>query len=131
MKITYKTERLPQNFVILGYLLILAGVWIGLYEDWKGILFLLIGVVLVFIESGIIIDPAKQEIKRYTGIFFLKRGNWQSISKSTGLVVAKTQETQSMHVLSISRSVTEEVYKLWMVMPEGNIELMKAPGIKL
>lgn len=29
MKITYKTERLPQNFIILGYLLILAEVWIG------------------------------------------------------------------------------------------------------
>jgi sulfite exporter TauE/SafE len=131
MKLNYKTERLPQNYIALGYLLIMAGVWISLLEDWKGILYMFAGVILVFVESGIIIDSAKRELKQYTGIFFLKKGRWQSIGQSTGLVVVKTQETQSMHVLSLSRSVTDDVYKLWLLMPEQNIELMTGARPKI
>ena len=131
MKLTFKTERLPYNFIALGYLLAATGVWFALHADWKGILFLLVGIILVFVESGIIIDSSKRELKQYTGIFFLKKGHWQSIRQSIGLVVAKTQETQSMHVLSLSRSVTSEVYKLWLIMPAENIELMTGARPKI
>jgi hypothetical protein len=131
MKLTYRTERLPQNFIALGYLLTLAGVWIGLREDWKGFIFLLIGIILIFVESGIIINPPKKALKQYTGFFFLKKGHWKSIAQAIGLVVTKTSETQSMHVHSLSRSVTNHVYKLWLIMPGENIELMTGDRKKI
>jgi hypothetical protein len=36
-----------------------------------------------------------------------------------------------MHVASISRSVTNDVYKLWLIMPEENIELMTGSRTKI
>lgn len=131
MKLSYRTQRLPQNFLALGYLLIVAGVWISLFEDWKGIFFLLGGFILILVESGIIIDTSEKTLRQYTGLFFLKIGQWQDISRLIGLVVAKTRESQSMHVLSISRSVNADVYKLWLIMPQDNIELMTGARAKV
>ncbi len=108
-----------------------GGIWIALREDWKGILMLLAGIILVFIESGIIIDPDQKAIKQFTGIFFLKPGKWKGIALSTGIVVIKTKETQTMHVLSLSRSVTDDIYKLWLLMPGQNIELMSGTKSKI
>lgn len=121
----YKTERLPLNFIILGYLLAATGVWRIIAGDWMGILYLIIAIFLIFYKSGIIIDVEKKMLKQYTGIFFYKRGKWQDIKSIVNLRLIKTKETRTMSVLSLSRIDVSETFKLYLTMPAQNLELMK------
>ena len=130
-KLGYRTERLPFNFITLGYLLLAIGVWRIIVVDWKGILFLLLPVFLIFFKSGIIIDTDNKMLKKYTGIFLFKKGKWESIKLVTGLQIVKTRETQTMSVLSISRTETNDTYKLYLNLPERNIELMAGSKVDI
>ena len=125
MKLDYKTDRLPLNFITLGYMLSAIGVWRLIVFDWKGILYLLLSIFLIFFKSGIIIDADKKLLRKYNGIFFIKKGAWENINQLTGLQIVKSKETQTMSVLSISRTETNDIYKLYLNMPDRNILLMK------
>jgi len=123
-KLEYRTDRLPFNFITLGYLLLAIAFWRIIVVDWKGILFLLLSVFLIFFKSGIIIDTDNKLLKKYNGIFFIKKGKWESLKQLTGLQIVKTREMQTMSVLSISRTATNDTYKLCLNLPDRNIELM-------
>ncbi|MCF8304541.1 MAG: hypothetical protein K9I94_14805 [Bacteroidales bacterium] len=124
MKLEFKTGRLPLNFITLGYMLLAVGAWRIIVDDWKGILFLLVSVFLIFFKSGIIIDIDKKMLKKYNGLFLIKKGKWENIKQLTNLQIVKARETQTMSVLSISRTETNDTYKLYLYMPDKNIELM-------
>ncbi len=124
MELEYKTDRLPLNFIILGYILSAIGIWRLIIVDWTGLLFLLLSVFLLFFKSGIIIDTEKKMLKKYFGIFGVKKGEWKNIEQLTSLQIVKSRETQSMSVLSISRIETNEIYILYLNMSDRNIELM-------
>lgn len=125
MKLDYKTDRLPLNFITLGYMLSAIGVWRIIVFDWKGIFFLLLSIFLIFFKSGIIIDTDKKLLRKYNGIFFIKKGEWENINQLTGLQIIESKESQTMSVLSISRTATINIYKLYLNMPDRNILLMK------
>lgn len=125
MKLEYRTERLPLNFIALGYMLLAIGVWRIVVFDWRGILFIVVSVFLIFFKSGIIIDTDKKMLRKYNGIFSIKKGAWESIEQIISLQIVKTTETQTMSVLSLSRTETNDIYKLYLNMPDRNIELMK------
>lgn len=131
MKLEYKTDRLPLNFVALGYMLLAVGSWRIIVLDWKGILLLLVSVFLIFLRSGIIIDTDKKKLKKYNGIFFIKKGKWENIEQFTSLQIVKIRELQTMSVLSISTTTTNEIYKLYLNMPGDNIELMSGSKKKI
>ncbi len=120
----YKTGKLPPNFIFLGIMLSAIGIWRMVVLDWKGILFFLISLLLLFLESGIIIDTDNKRIKEYTGFFVIRRGEWGCIKSVINLQIIKTRETQNMSVLSITRTETKDVYKLLMILPDREIELM-------
>lgn len=124
MILNYKTGKLPPNFIYLGYLLFGIGIWRMIVLDWKGILFFVISLLCLFITSGITIDSDKKRLKKYVAFFSFKKGEWESIQTVLYLQIAKTKEIQSMNVLSINRTVSNDVYKLFLVMPEKKIELM-------
>lgn len=124
MKLNYTTEKLPLNFIALGAMLFALGIWRMIVLDWKGILFFLIALVFLFMKSGIIIDADKKRLKKYTGFFIFRKGEWEDIKSLLNLRIMKTKETQSQHVLSISRTDIITVYKLYMVLPDKRIELM-------
>jgi len=124
MILSYKTGKLPPNFIYLGIMLFGIGVWRMIVLDWRGIIFFVISLLFLFIKSGIIIDTTNRRIKKYIGFFAIKKGKWENISSIVNLQVIKTKETQSMNVLSISRTETNDVYKLLMVLPDRNIELL-------
>lgn len=105
-------------------MLLAVGIWRMIVLDWKGILFFLLSLILIFFRSGIIIDTDHKKLKKYNGIFFIRKGKWEEISQLTGLQIVKTKETQTMSVLSISRTATNDIYKLSLVLPNKNIELM-------
>ena len=125
MKLDYKTDRLPLNFITLGYMLLAIGIWRIIAMDWKGILFLLLSIFLIFFKSGIVIDTDKKLLRKYNGIFFIKKGEWETINQLTGLQIMESKESQTMSVLSISRTTTNDIYKLFLNMPDRNIFLMK------
>ena len=124
MILNYKTGKLPFNFIILGIMLLFAGVWRMLVLDWIGILFFIIAVLFLFLNSGLIIDSDTRRIKKYTGLFLIKIGEWDDIKSILNLQIIKVKKTQSMHVLSIRRTETKEVYKLILILPDKHIELM-------
>ena len=124
MILNYKTGKLPQNFIYLGVMLFGLGIWRMIVLDWKGILFFIISLLFLFIKSGIIIDTDHKRLKKYTGIFAIRKGEWESIKSLVNLRIIKTNETQNMSVLSITRTETKIVYKLILVLPNKNIELI-------
>lgn len=124
MILNYKTGKLPPNFIYLGIMLFGVGIWRMIVLDWKGILFFVISLLFLFIKSGIIIDTDNRRLKKYVGFFAIRKGKWENIKSLINLQIIKTKETQRMNVLSISRTETHDVYKLFMVLPDKNIELM-------
>lgn len=124
MVLNYKTCKLPLQFIFLGTMLFGLGIWRMIVFDWKGILFFLISVIILFSKSGIVIDAKNQRIKKYIGIFTFKSGEWESIESVLDLQIIKTKETQNMNVVSITRIETTEVYKLFFTLPDGLIEVM-------
>lgn len=124
MILNYKTAKLPPSFIYLGIMLFLVGIWRIIVSDWFGILIFIISLLLVFIRSGILIDTDKRRLKKYIGFLIIKLGEWESINSVINLQIIKTRETQGMNVLSISRTEVNEVYKLFLVLPEEKIELM-------
>lgn len=124
MILNYKTGNLPPNFIYLGVLLLGVSIWRIIVLDWIGLLFLVISLLCLFIKSGIIIDTDNKKLKKYIGIFTIRKGKWENISTLNNLQIIKVRETQSMNVLSINRTETKDVYKLILVLPNKNIELM-------
>jgi hypothetical protein len=124
MKRNYKTGKLPPNFFYLGIMLLGIGIWRMIALDWNGILFFLISLLCLFIKSGIIIDTDKRKLKKYIGFFVIRKGEWENINSLTSLQIIRIKETQSMSVLSISRTEINEVYKLILALPDRKIELM-------
>lgn len=124
MILTYKTEKLPFNFIAFGALLFVVGIWRMIVLDWIGILFLLISIFILFLRSGIQVDSDKKRLKKYTGLFCFRKGRWEDFGSIMHLQVVKVRETQKMNVLSITRIETVELYKLILVQQDKNIELM-------
>lgn len=124
MILNYKTGKLPFNFIVLGIMLLIAGIWRMIILDWIGILFIAISVLFLFIKSGLVIDTDTRRIKKYTGLFLIKIGDWEDIDSILNVQIIRVIKAQSMHVLSIRRMETKEGYKMMLVLPHKRIELM-------
>lgn len=124
MILNYKTGKLPPNFIYLGIMLFAISIWRMVVLDWKGVLFFIISLLLIFIKSGLIIDTDNRRLKKYIGFFAIKKGEWESIKSMINLQIIKTREAQSMSVLSITRTETKDVYKLFLILSNRNIELL-------
>lgn len=127
----YKTGRLLPHLVALGGLLILTGILLTVTQQWVGLLFVLIGFVLFFFRHGVLIDTDKQEAKQYSGIGFIKSGTWQDISIADSLQIITISESQAMSMLSINRLSYQDIDKLYLVLPDENIILMKGTSKKI
>ncbi len=124
MILKYKTGKLPPNFIVLGTMLLGIGIWRMVVLDWKGILYFLISLVLLFLKSGVLIDTENKRIKEYTSLFVILKGKWESIQSIISLEIIKTSETTRMSAASISRTDTKEVYKLFLNLPDNDIEFI-------
>ena len=124
MTLNYKTGKLPPNFYYLGFMLLAIGVWRVIVQDWFGIIFLAISLILLFIRTGVLIDEKNKRLKKYVGIFIFKTGDWEDISTVINLKIINVQETQNMNVASISSSQTNDVYQLIIILANRNFELL-------
>jgi hypothetical protein len=87
-------------------------------------LLFIIGLVLFFIKSGVIIDTENKRLKNYIWFFGIIKGKWENIDALVNLKIIKSKENQTMNVLSISRTSTDYIYKLFMILPDRKIEIM-------
>jgi|GEM_PF-764725 len=124
VSLNYKTGKLPFNFTALGVLLLAVSIWRMAVSDWVGILFLLVSLFLLFFRSGVLIDPKDKRVKKYVGIFGIRKGKWKKIDSLMNLEIIKTQEAQTMSVLSVSRTESYHIYKLYMNFPDHKTELL-------
>ena len=120
----FKTGRLPQNFIFLGVLLLAVSIWRIWLLDWIGGVFLVISCLCLFIKSGLLIDTDNKRLKRYIGIFTIRLGEWENISPIADLQIIQVKKMQRMHVLTINRLETKDVFKLILVWPDKKIELI-------
>ena len=63
MLLQYKTERLPLNFIMLGFTLIIVGVVTVFNGDYEGAAAFIFAIPLLFTHSGIMIDTNNRKIK--------------------------------------------------------------------
>ena len=124
MILKYKTGSLPLDFIFLGFILGGVGIWSMAVLDWKGIIFFVIAMLCLFITSGIAIDTEKVKIRDYVRILFFKFGKWQDIHDAESLEIIMVTEAQNMSVLSINRSENTEVFKLMLIFPDRDMELI-------
>jgi len=120
----FKTGRLPQNFIFLGVLLLAVSIWRIWLLDWIGGVFLVISCLCLFIKSGLLIDTENKRLKRYIGILSIRLGEWENISTIDDLQIIHVKKMQKMHVLTINRSETKDIFKLILVLPDKKIELL-------
>lgn len=126
MLINYKTSRLLPHLVVLGIILIPVGGWQIIVSNLAGIPLLITGLFLVFFRHGFVIDASDLQLKLYSGICGIKSGYWQDISTSVNLQIIAINESQNMSMLSINRTSYTETYKLFLILPNKNIELMSS-----
>jgi len=119
----YKTGKLPFNFIALGILLLALSIWRLAISDWAGVLYLFISLFFLFLRSGVFIDAENKRVKKYVGIFGLNMGKWENIDPLVNLQIIKRKESQTMSVLSVSRTDNIDVYKLFLTLPDHKIEL--------
>jgi len=131
MFLSYKTERLPLNFLMLGFSLALIGIATTINGDYEGSLTLLLAIPLLFIQSGIVIDPENKRLRKYTGLFFLRFGKWIDVTAAQHLQIIRVRETKGMAVLSIGRNETNIVQKLILVMPRNQIVMFSGKQTKV
>ena len=120
----YKTGKLPLNFIALGVILLAVSIWRIMVLDWSGIPFLVVSIVLLFIESGVVIDPESRRVRRYIGLFTVTKGEWEDVSSLINLQIIRSRESRTMNFISISRTETNDTYNLYIKLPNRNVELM-------
>ena len=124
MILNYKTGKLPLNFIYLGIMFLFISIWRLIVFDWVGIVLLVISLICLFLKTGIIIDSGNKRIKKYIDLFSLKNGQWEDISTFLNLQIVKKLKTQNMNFISISRTETNEVFILYLILPGKKIELL-------
>jgi hypothetical protein len=125
MILNYKTGKLPASFVITVAFFVIIGIWRLIILDWFGIILLIIGATLLLVKFGINIDTENKLIRNNTSIFNMPKGKWLDISTVQSLQIIKVKETQSMNVVSINRTESKIVYKLYMILHYKKIEIIK------
>lgn len=124
MLLSYKTERLPLNFFMLGISLFLIGIALIISEGYQGIPIIILSIPFLFTRSGLLIDAENKRFKKYTGLLGLRFGSWNDLSAATHLQIIQTRETKGMAVLSIARNETNEVQKLLLMIGNDKIVLL-------
>jgi len=120
----YKTDRLPLNFIVLGYMLLAIGVWRIVVADYKGILYLIFALFFILFRSGIDVNVDKKQIKLYNGFLFVKMGKSLDVNKATGLELAYSSAVQHQSVLTLTKAESVEVCKLIINLPDNDVQLM-------
>jgi hypothetical protein len=124
MLLQYKTERLPLNFIMLGFTLIVVGIVTVVNGDYEGVAAFIFAIPLLFTHSGIIVDTDNRRIKKYTGLFNWQYGKWLDLKGARYMQIGRMNQNQGMWVASIPRTNKKQVHKLYVMLPHSRLELL-------
>lgn len=77
----------PPAIRTIGYVFLVVGILLMLDNPLLGLALALLGTTIVFIKSGIQIDPENKRLKEYTGLFGLKIGKWKGMEEFTDVSI--------------------------------------------
>lgn len=80
-QITSINEGLTYEYVIHGVIAIVAGLLLLLVSPILTLIFIIGGIVLLTIKTGIDIDAENQKLRKFKSIPFLKFGEWIDLKK--------------------------------------------------
>lgn len=116
----HKTEAFfPFQFVFLGYIGIVAGIYILVMLNLWGLPLLLASLLVSFSYAGIQINFESNSYREYAGIFYLKFGKWKTLPDIQYVTVFIDHFVQEMHVASISGTQTIKDVKINLVIAKA------------
>lgn len=77
----------PPAIRTIGYISLVVGILLTLDTPLIGLGLALLGTTIVFLKSGVQIDPEKKRLKEYTGLFGLKIGKWKGMEEFTDISI--------------------------------------------
>ena len=124
---SHKVEPIfPFQFVVLGYVGILAGVYLLYVLNIWGLLLLQASLFVSFSHAGIQLDFTKNSFKKYLGLIFFKFGKWKPLPEIQYVTVFVDRSVQEMHVASVSGTQTLNDLKINLVIEKNtNISIGK------
>lgn len=102
----------PFQFVFLGYLLILFGLYLLVSLNLWGLLAIAGGLFISFSSIGVQINFEKYLYREYFAVLNLKTGPWKTLEKVQYVTVFIDNTIQEMHVTSISSTQKIKDFKV-------------------
>jgi len=117
--IKIKTQFL--NFLILGFLLIIAGGTLIFQAQYIGILLVIIGLLIVTSKKGLKVDTKNRRIKYYSKFAFKEFGKWIEIKNIQYIALMRVTVTQQINAITVPGKYTDTQVKLSFVMDKKKI----------
>lgn len=118
-----KTERFfPVGLVFGGIMMILIGTVVLVIESILGILILVVGVCIVFLHYGILIDFKENKYKEYWGLMGLKFGKWQNLPPISHISLTKSRYSQQIGLRAANTTLQGFLYR-------GNLRINERESI--
>jgi len=102
----------PFQFVFVGYLLVLFGIYLLIRLNPLGLLAIAGGLFFSFAHTGIQIDFEENKYREYLGVFQLKMGKWHPLPNLQYVTVFVGRYVEEMHMATISSTQTKSDYKI-------------------
>jgi len=107
-----KHNYFPPQFVILGYLLIILGIYFLARHDWVGFVMVPAGFIFSFTFKGRVFDLKNRKYREYLAFMGLKSGRWKNIPPVEYVSVYPERVVQDQHVASISSRHVESGFRI-------------------
>ncbi len=114
-----KTQFL--NFLILGFLLIIAGGILTFQAQYIGILLVVLGLLIVSSNKGLKVDTENKRIKYYKTFAFIEFGDWKEVKGIQYIALMRVNMKQQVNALSIPGTYTDVQVKLSFIMDNKKI----------
>jgi len=102
----------PYQFVFVGYLLVLFGIYLLIRLNLFGMPAIAGGLFFSFSHTGIQINFSENKYRECLGVFQLKMGKWHSLPEVQYVTVFVGRIVEEMHMASISSTQTTSDYKI-------------------
>ncbi|MDY0015319.1 MAG: hypothetical protein RBS13_03845 [Bacteroidales bacterium] len=94
-------------------------------QDLLAIFTIILGIIFFLAIKGVLIDYDKHKIKTYSDLLILKLGKWESLNNYNKIVLKYLSESQTMNLLSISRTYTANSFDIFLENAKGKKILLK------
>jgi len=73
-------KAFPPAMAFSGYVILAAGIVLMWENFWYGLLIAVVGGLICFTKSGVLIDCSNKRYKDYSSFYGIKQGKWESVT---------------------------------------------------